>query len=116
MEFDTTYFLDVSAGDPLIMQELIDIFDEQIPEFVRDMKDALQVGDYKKFASVAHKAKSSVSVFGMKEWENHLKYIQTEILENRIPNNLFEIITKFEKDAYETLYYFKEYVKGLKDK
>lgn len=115
MEFDKTYFLDVSSGDPFIMQELIDIFEEQIPEFVRDMKEALQMGDFKKLAAVAHKAKSSVSVFGMKKWEEQLKHLQVELLENRIPTNLSEIIINFEKDAYETLQYFKDYVKGLED-
>ncbi|MCX7861672.1 MAG: Hpt domain-containing protein [Bacteroidales bacterium] len=113
MEYNIAYFLDVSFGDKALMRELIQIFEEQIPVFVSGIKKANAEGDYKQIAAIAHKAKSSVAVFGMTAWEEKLKQLQVDIINNQIPQNIEELVQQFEKDAYETLNYFKNYVNQL---
>jgi|YNPMSStandDraft_1061717.scaffolds.fasta_scaffold02829_3 HPt (histidine-containing phosphotransfer) domain-containing protein len=113
MNIDFKYFNEVTSGDKNIMIEFIQIFEEQIPEFVNAFKNALQANDYNKIASIAHKAKSTVAVFGMKKWEDEFKNIQIKIQNKIIPDNLNLLILHFEKDAIETLKFFKNYVEKI---
>lgn len=110
MTISFKYFDEITFGDKNLMKEFIEIFEEQIPEFVNDFKEALANQDYIKIAAVAHKAKSTISVFGMQKWEEQLKDIQTKIHQNIIPENIDLLFLQFEKDAYETLQIFKKYV------
>lgn len=98
------YLLEVSGGNYNTMIEIIEIFKEQIPEFVNQMKQAIENKDYKMLASIAHKAKSTVSIFDMHDWAEQLKQIQTNIIDNnQLPENIQEIINTFEKNCYDTL-------------
>jgi HPt (histidine-containing phosphotransfer) domain-containing protein len=110
MDIDFSYFNEVTFGDKMLMLEFIDIFEKQIPEIVNDLKNALNEKNYKKIASIAHKAKSSVAVFGMKKWEKALKDLQISIEKGEIPENLDTFILEFQKEAYETIKIYKEYV------
>ncbi len=113
MEFDNLYFLEVSGGNKEVMLEFLQLFEEQIPEFVNAFKQAIENNDYNKVAAIAHKAISTVAIFGMKLWEQRLKEIQLEINNGNFPENINFVILEFEKDAYETLKNFKQYVNNM---
>jgi HPt (histidine-containing phosphotransfer) domain-containing protein len=66
----------VSFGDKDFKKELMDIFLEQIPEFISNMKKFYAEGEIILLAKEAHKAKSSVLIFGMSDTGNNLKEIQ----------------------------------------
>ncbi len=110
MKPDITYFMEVTGGDKNVMLEFLQIFKEQILEFINELNSAIQQGDFKKVAAVAHKAKSTVAVFGMKDWEFKLKEIQVKINEGIVPDNLNLLILQFEKDAYETYQFFEKFI------
>lgn len=65
-----TYLESISDGSKEMIEELISIFIEQIPEFTQDFKDGLAQKNWKKIAAVAHKAKSSVLSMGINELGN----------------------------------------------
>ncbi len=65
-----TYLESISDGSKEMIEELISIFIEQIPEFTQDFEDGLAQKDFKKIAAIAHKAKSSVLSMGMDELGN----------------------------------------------
>ncbi len=111
---DFTYFNSVTGGDYNTMLEFIDIFKEQLPEFVKNFYDAIDHNDYKAVAYTAHKATSTVSIFGMTSWINKLKEIQNEIQNGVIPSNLKKIISDFENDSKEVIEFALQYVHGLK--
>ena len=66
----------VSLGDNNFKKELIEIFLEQIPEFISNMKKYFVEGDLKNLAKEAHTAKSSVLIFDMITTGKSLKEIQ----------------------------------------
>lgn len=100
---DFSYLNEVSGGDYSVMNEFIQIFKEQLPEFIQQFNYAIDNNDYQSFAAIAHKAKSSVSVFGMHRWATILKQIQIDINQGIIPDNLKQVIIDFEKDSLEII-------------
>ena len=56
------YLENVTGGDIGIMEEIVTIFKDQIPEFVTEMNDLYQKEAYYELGLLAHKAKSSVAV------------------------------------------------------
>lgn len=100
---DFSYLNEVSGGDYAIMLEFIQIFKEQLPEFIQQLNEAIENKNYQSVASIAHKAKSTVSIFGMHEWATTLKQIQLDINQGNVPENLKQLVVDFEKDAIETI-------------
>jgi len=73
---DLTYLESMSMGSQEMINEMIDIFIDQIPEFTEGLKEYLMNKDYAALAALAHKAKSSVAVMGMDELTNVLKDLE----------------------------------------
>lgn len=74
----------VSSGDKDFKKELIDIFLEQIPEFISNMKKFYAEGEILLLGKEAHKAKSSALIFGMTKTGKDLKEIQLQAEEDKI--------------------------------
>lgn len=70
------YLNEVSLGDKKMIDEMIIIFLEQVPEFIEDFNKYLKQKDYKNIAKVAHKAKSSTSIVGLDELSMKLKEME----------------------------------------
>ena len=70
---DLNYLKTMSGGDSKFIQEMIELFREQIDEYKVVMPDLLRNGRYDDLSKVAHKAKSSVAVMGMSEVAELLK-------------------------------------------
>ncbi|HNV94981.1 MAG TPA: Hpt domain-containing protein [Bacteroidales bacterium] len=100
---DFSYLNEVSGGDYSIMLEFIQIFKEQLPEFVQQLNEAIENKNYQAVAAIAHKAKSTVSIFGMHEWATLLKQVQLDINQGIIPDNLKQMVVDFEKDGFEII-------------
>jgi HPt (histidine-containing phosphotransfer) domain-containing protein len=70
------YLKEITGGEPEIMDEFIQMFFEQLPEFKNGMTGYLADKKYKELGELAHKAKSSVMTFGMNELGYRLKELQ----------------------------------------
>jgi len=78
---DLNYLRTMSGGDDNFIREMITLFREQIGEYKQDMPELLRKKDYDSLSKMAHKAKSSVAVMGMKNVAKQLKDL--EILANK---------------------------------
>ncbi len=95
----------ISFGDNEFKKELIEIFLEQIPEFISNMKMYLNSGDIVNLAKEAHTAKSSALIFGMVNTGNLLKEIQLQSEKNLVEqlNSLIETVELELNDAAKQL-------------
>lgn len=66
----------MSGGDDKFINEMIDLFRNQIEEYKHDMPELLRRKDYESLSKMAHKAKSSVAVMGMKQVAELLKELE----------------------------------------
>jgi HPt (histidine-containing phosphotransfer) domain-containing protein len=73
---DLNYLKTMSGGDSKFIQEMIELFREQIDEYKIIMPDLLQQERYEDLSKVAHKAKSSVAVMGMTKVAELLKELE----------------------------------------
>lgn len=86
-----SYLEEVADGDTELIKELINIFIDQLPEFIDGFDEGVQESDWLKIAAVAHKAKSSVVSMGLKELGNvDLKNLELLAKQSRI-NQLSDI-------------------------
>ena len=93
-----SYLKEISGGDIRFQKELIEIFLNQIPEFLSNMKDFLQKSNHLKLAKEAHTAKSSVLIFMMEQTGKNLKQIQYLAEDNKmdqIPQLLEKVEANF---------------------
>lgn len=73
---DLNYLRTMSGGDDDFIREMISLFREQVGEYKRDMPELLRKKDYDGLSKMAHKAKSSVAVMGMKNVAEQLKDLE----------------------------------------
>ena len=66
----------MSGGDAAFIREMIDLFREQVNEYKELMPILLRKKDYDSLSKMAHKAKSSVAVMGMKHVSEQLKDLE----------------------------------------
>ncbi|MCU0378467.1 MAG: Hpt domain-containing protein [Bacteroidales bacterium] len=101
--FNPDYLMNVSGGELEIMEEIVAIFRNQIPEFVNEMKSLLESGRYIELGLLAHKAKGSVTVMGMEDTARMLKEFELQAKAGINQNGYQEYIARFEKDAATVL-------------
>lgn len=104
------YLKEITGGEPEIMNEFIQMFFEQLPEFRDGMSTYLKEGKWKELGELAHKAKSSVMTFGMNDLGHRLKELQlkTQTLEqiDSYPEYVEDFLNKMvvaEKELREEL-------------
>ena len=104
------YLESVTGGDIEIMQEVINIFIDQVPEFVTEMRSLYENHDYYNLGLLAHKAKSSVAIMGMEELSLMLKEFEINAKESIFPEKYHTYISKFEKDTADAIIELKAYI------
>ncbi len=96
----------LSAGSDEFMNKIIGLFLEQIPNAVKDLKAAFEVGDYEQTKAIAHKIKATYIQFGIQILEQdifHLNYFDTNSVGDiekckTAVNNLIEITQEVVKE------------------
>ncbi len=91
---------EITKGDLKFRKELIEIFMEQIFEFIDNMNKHLSSGNLEQLARESHTAKSSAMIFGMENTGHLLKKIQLLAEEKKsgeIPQFLLQVESNFKK-------------------
>jgi HPt (histidine-containing phosphotransfer) domain-containing protein len=76
MKVNLSYLKEWSGGDREKIQEMIDIFKNQVEEFAREMDEFLNKKDYPALGKLAHKAKSSISIMGLDDLSKDMKVLE----------------------------------------
>ncbi len=104
------YLENVSGGDKDIMEEIITIFRDQVPEFVSEMNDLYRKEAYFELGLLAHKAKSSVAVMGMDSTAVMLKTFELQAKAGENKEAYKGYIEKFTSDTSTALDELKQYL------
>ncbi|NPA44114.1 MAG: Hpt domain-containing protein [Chlorobi bacterium] len=79
---DAKYLKEISTSFVFI-KKMIVLFEKNVAEFEREMYNALDDEDYMKLGELAHKAKSSVMIFGMKKQSEEMKQLEFDAKNNK---------------------------------
>jgi HPt (histidine-containing phosphotransfer) domain-containing protein len=96
---DLNYLKSITDGDPEIMNEMKDIFIEQVPVFIENLKRLLAEEQYIELGKEAHKAKSSVMIMGMEELARDLKTLQLATIAGTNVESYVDFVRKFEEQC-----------------
>jgi len=68
-----SYLRKITDGNNVIIREMVELFFQQVPEFIKNFHFYYQTGQYIALGKEAHKAKSSLQIMGMFELEQEMK-------------------------------------------
>lgn len=97
------YLDSVSGGDIEIIIEIVTLFKEQAEEIYNEMKINLSSNDHHNLGLLAHKAKSSVAIIGMKDLANILRTLELDAKEGREPEMYASYVESFRADTNEAI-------------
>lgn len=99
---DLSYLESMSMGSQEMVNEMIQIFLDQIPEFTNGLTELLQSKDYMALGALAHKAKSSVAVMGMNDLASLLKDLENKAKSGSDPESYAGYVATFNQQVLET--------------
>jgi HPt (histidine-containing phosphotransfer) domain-containing protein len=76
MKTDLSYLEEMTEGDQGLIKELISIFSTQVEEYSHQLEKLLDEKNWSELSKLAHKAKSSVAIMGMKDLTDKLKKLE----------------------------------------
>jgi len=92
---DLTYLKNMTDGDTVLIREMIDIFAKQVMEYTDQMKDLYQQSDWPGLSRLAHKAKSSLAIMGMKDMAGKMKELEILAREGKEVDQYSRYIAEF---------------------
>ena len=104
------YLESMSMGSDEMVNEMIQIFLDQIPEFTEGLADLLNQKDFIALGALAHKAKSSVAVMGMDDLASKLKDLELKAKAGEDQASYPALVDEFLKQIQITESEFKTYL------
>jgi HPt (histidine-containing phosphotransfer) domain-containing protein len=96
---DLQYLNEISGGSRELLIEMIEIFNSEVPGYLKLMNDFYEKGNWEALGKLAHKAKASASIMGMKQLTTELREIELLAQDERdiqsYPTLLHSIENKF---------------------
>ncbi|MFT5248166.1 MAG: HPt (histidine-containing phosphotransfer) domain-containing protein [Litorivivens sp.] len=80
--FDLSYLNQIFQGNQEMINSIIQLFLEQVPEYIKEMQDCVDRNDLLSLHPLAHKAKSSVAMLGLKSMEGNIVQIEQDSKHN----------------------------------
>jgi HPt (histidine-containing phosphotransfer) domain-containing protein len=74
--YDLSYLNQVFQGNREMINNIISLFLQQVPDYVKEMEECVKKNEPLSLHPLAHKAKSSVSMLGIREMENDILSIE----------------------------------------
>jgi len=102
------YLRTITEGDTESMQEIIILFIEQVPEFIRNLKKHLAEERYAELGNEAHKAKSSVMIMGMENLGHDLKSLQLATIAGTKKETYAQHVSRFETECLSAIEELKQ--------
>jgi len=96
---DLSYVKAMAGDSTELVNEMINIFISQVPDFISEMRSHHQNKDWTKLGLIAHKAKSSLAVMGMEKQASSLKDLELKSKDGLDVDQYIDYIRSFENDC-----------------
>ena len=100
---DMSYLEELSGGDAAFIIEMVEIFKDQVPEFIQGFNTYYENSNWDNLGKLAHKAKSSVAVVGLNNLATDLKSIELLSRDVKDVESYAAYIDNFEKVCNQAL-------------
>lgn len=75
------YLRAIADEETYVIRMILELFIEQVPEFIQNLNAFYEAGNYDALGKEAHKAKSSLQILGMTDLENDMKILIKKTIE-----------------------------------
>jgi len=99
--FDLSYLNQVFQGNQVMIKQIISMFVQQVPNYINEMEDCVAKMELNNLHSLAHKAKSSISMLGLKDMEELVLSIEYKSKNNQELNELPDLVKRISKECNE---------------
>jgi len=103
MSIDLSYLKKSTGGEPDIMKEMAELFISQINEISTAMKEQLLLKDWEQLGKLAHKAKTSVAIMGMRDLAEELKQLEILIHEQKNEDQYERYVAHFNAKCLQAI-------------
>ena len=80
---DLQYLNEISGGKKELLIEMIEIFNSEVPGYVKLMDEYCKIQNWMALGKLCHKAKASASIMGMKQLCDELKNLELLTIEEK---------------------------------
>ena len=94
-----SYLKTMSGGNITIIKEMVNLFKEQIPQYIADLQTHEKNKDYFKLSEMAHKTKSSLTIVGMTSLASDMKELELKAKEEEDTDTYEQTIKEFVKSV-----------------
>ncbi|HEC42325.1 MAG TPA: Hpt domain-containing protein [Bacteroides sp.] len=109
MKTDLSYLETMTEGDKVLIKELIGIFSTQVVEYSDQLDKFLEEENWTGLSKLAHKAKSTVAIMGMKELSEKLKQLELMSIEGKDSESYASVIEFFNSECKEAVLELQHY-------
>lgn len=101
--FDLSYLNQVFQGNREMINNIINLFLQQVPEYIKEMEECVRKNEPLSLHPLAHKAKSSISMLGIKDMESDILRIENDSKHLRNLDELPQLVLRV-KVACDVVY------------
>ncbi|SMO93047.1 Hpt domain-containing protein [Gracilimonas mengyeensis] len=100
---DFTYLTEITDGDFGVIREMIDLFIEETPRQLRDIRQAFEADKFPELRAAAHKIKPTLSYVGLEELKAKAQQIEDHAKNEEHLDEIPALIKAIEKGYEDAL-------------
>lgn len=97
--FDLSYLNQVFQGNQVMINQIISMFVKQVPSYIEEMENCVMRMDLGGLHPLAHKAKSSIAMLGLKDMEELILNIEHKSKNGLDFNELPDLVNQVSKEC-----------------
>ena len=110
MKTDLSYLVDMTEGNKGLISEMIEIFSTQVNQYRSLMLQFYIEENWEEISQLAHKAKSSVAIMGMKDLAQKLKELELLARDGKDTESYPVMIDDFRNECKIAITELQDYV------
>jgi len=108
VRYDLSYLNQVFQGNKEMINNIISLFLQQVPEYVKEMEECVRKNELLSLHPLAHKAKSSISMLGIRDLETDILQIEQDSKHLRNLENLPILVSRVKENCDCVLHQLEE--------
>lgn len=99
LRYDLSYLNQVFQGNREMINNIIKLFLQQVPEYINEMEECVRKNEPLSLHPLAHKAKSSISMLGIKDMEQDVLQIEQDSKHLRNLDDLPALVSRLKENC-----------------
>lgn len=110
--FDLSYLNQVFQGNQEMINNIIQLFLQQVPQYISEMEQCVEGDDLIGLHPLAHKAKSSITMLGLRSMETNVLEIERKSREHRELETLPDLVVNVRSECNLVMVQLQSLIQG----